>query len=59
MTCQACDHELIIGGLFFDNDEYWMDAYEDIGHICNDHNCPHTCVIDVNSEQYAEPEVEE
>ena len=40
MTCKACRHEEILNNNDYDNDE---DMIDDLGHVCNDENCPHSC----------------
>lgn len=47
MTCDACDHERILNDVsFHDDDSYWLDTIEELGHVCNDYNCPHTCDLE-------------
>lgn len=47
MTCEACEHEKILNTIAYtDDDDYWLDTVNDIGHVCNDHNCPHTCELE-------------
>ena len=42
--CEACDHESILGQVDYgDDDNYWLDTVDSLGHVCNENNCKHTC----------------
>ena len=46
MTCEACEHEKVLNNVdYSSDDDYWLDIVDEIGHICDDYNCPHTCSL--------------
>ena len=40
MACKACRHEEILTNNEYNTDEEIID---DLGHVCNEENCEHSC----------------